>query len=363
MLKDEVAIVGCGTSAAAAAIVTASAGLKTLLVGSEWGPKPILHTLSPRARAALGPIQAAGELDDAAFTPCACRRSAWGSSAVAEIDAIYDPWGPARFVMQPAFDRSMVRLATESGAHRVPHSLVHAEASAGGWQLYLSSGSAIHAKFVIDGSGRTASFARKAGAVRVQVDRLMAAAVRSKPRGESFGFTFVESVADGWWYTGFTTNAQSSAVFFSDSDLPTARSAITAEGWTRLLRQTAHTRFLVGGTAVQPDVLRATSEYLSPCAGVNWAAVGDAQATYDPLSSEGLVQALESAQHAARAVIAYFGGDEQAARYYRIARELAFLRYLSERSRVYRMESRWPQAAFWKRRIAVENKVNRMEEI
>jgi flavin-dependent dehydrogenase len=299
-------------------------------------------------------MRISGDLDDGDFAPCLSRKSAWGTDAVAEIESIRDPWGPASFVVQPALDRLMLRVAIRSGATRVPHSFVRAEALPEGWALDLSDGSTIYAGFVIDASGRTAAFARRTGATRRRIDRLVAAAVRLNPSGESRGFTFVESVADGWWYTGLAPNGHASVIFFTDSDLPGARNTAHAGGWNRVLDETAHSRFLVSSATPEPLVLCASSEYLSPCAQANWAAVGDAQATYDPLSSEGLLQALESSEQASKAAIAYFDGDRQATRNYRATRELVYLKYLSDRALVYGMELRWPQAPFWKRRSAYQ---------
>ena len=72
----------------------------------------------------------------------------------------------------------------------------------------------------------------------------------------------------------------------------------------------------------------------------------------DPLSSMGILLALRSGLGAARAIAAHLDGDSAALE--RHAQEVAqrFDAYLAERTAVYALERRWPDAPFWQRRRA-----------
>jgi flavin-dependent dehydrogenase len=78
--------------------------------------------------------------------------------------------------------------------------------------------------------------------------------------------------------------------------------------------------------------------------------VGDAAASFDPLSSQGIVRALESGRRAAAAIHDHFAGDRSALQRCTLALHEQFERYLDARLEYYRREPRWPHAVFWRRR-------------
>jgi flavin-dependent dehydrogenase len=96
----------------------------------------------------------------------------------------------------------------------------------------------------------------------------------------------------------------------------------------------------------------AASARLDRTAGPDWLAIGDAAASFDPLSSQGIGSALETGIAAAVACVRRLGGDADAftdagARY-----EAAWTEYEAGRMSYYGLERRWPEAPFWARRQA-----------
>jgi flavin-dependent dehydrogenase len=131
----------------------------------------------------------------------------------------------------------------------------------------------------------------------------------------------------------------------TDVDIARALQAKTADGFQRLLSST----YNIGsrradGSERAPVALAASTSRLSQVAGAGWCAAGDAAATHDPLSAQGIVSALMSGRAAAEAALS---GDTSS--YARSADE-AFSSYLATRQRVYADNQRWPNSQFWRRR-------------
>ena len=93
----------------------------------------------------------------------------------------------------------------------------------------------------------------------------------------------------------------------------------------------------------------------SPCAGPGWLAVGDAALSFDPLSSQGLLNALFTGLAAAVAAEAHLEGDADAMPGH--ARALAGIQAAYERhlGLYYAQEDRWPDRPFWQRRRATRS--------
>jgi 2-polyprenyl-6-methoxyphenol hydroxylase-like FAD-dependent oxidoreductase len=174
---------------------------------------------------------------------------------------------------------------------------------------------------------------------------------RHDPPTESL--TLVESFEQGWSYTAPLPGRELIAVVMTDADLVRQLDLTRSDGWRGLLDRLPHTgpRLAGGEPAEAPRVLPAHSGCLNRPSGPGWAAVGDAAASHDPLSSTGIVRALESGIQAGRAIHALLvRGDRGALAEYDRRQDAAFDQYCDTRTAYYRMESRWLPAPFWHRR-------------
>ena len=163
-------------------------------------------------------------------------------------------------------------------------------------------------------------------------------------------FTFIEATEDGWWYSAPLPGGRLVAAFMTDGDLEVCSSLRDREGWLAAARRAPATSERIaayepGGEP--PAIASANTSRLSSVAGPDWLAVGDAAVSFDPLSSQGIVTALESALEAAGAIAD--GGEAALARYASAAAQ-RYRDYLVERARYYGAEHRWPDAPFWRRR-------------
>ena len=106
-----------------------------------------------------------------------------------------------------------------------------------------------------------------------------------------------------------------------------------------------------GGTAGDPaGIFSARSQYLSPCAGPDWLAVGDAAAAFDPLSSQGILRALRMGKIAAYTIRDTLHGKAASIDKYRLYVESEYAHYRASHRAFYLQETRWPEAPFWARR-------------
>ena len=95
------------------------------------------------------------------------------------------------------------------------------------------------------------------------------------------------------------------------------------------------------------------SSFLAEAGGKDWVAVGDAVASYDPISSSGIPRALASGMHGAFIAVDSLLSNGELLSTYSQAIEQDFKQYLQTRWQYYQRETRWPDSVFWARRRAV----------
>jgi flavin-dependent dehydrogenase len=151
------------------------------------------------------------------------------------------------------------------------------------------------------------------------------------------------------------SNTQRVLAFHTDADLPAARVARDRDA---LLERAASTTELAALLDAAGFVAEQTSGFtsahtatLEPCAGDGFLAAGDAALAFDPLSSQGLLNALFTGLASAEAADAHLRGDTEALRRYR--ETIAGIRaaYRQHLALYYGMVRRWPDAPFWKLRL------------
>lgn len=162
----------------------------------------------------------------------------------------------------------------------------------------------------------------------------------------------IESVPDGWWYAVSDPSGAQILARFGDH-------AVSGPSLDRLRAAFAATNFLKSAFALPPAtelvheaVLNAESAALDRCAGEGWLAVGDAAAAFDPIASQGLSNALASANAAAQAAYGFLRGQLDAVKAYAAEMSAAYAFYLRGVQRHYRSEPRWSDRPFWKIRHA-----------
>ena len=96
--------------------------------------------------------------------------------------------------------------------------------------------------------------------------------------------------------------------------------------------------------------MAADTSRLDRVAGDGWLAAGDAAASFDPLSSQGILTALYAGRRSAESLLRHIGGDRTALSDYGARIHSIYAAYLAHRQEYYAQERRWPTHTFWQRR-------------
>jgi hypothetical protein len=294
----------------------------------------------------------------AGFTESHGTRAVWGGPRPYDNEFWFALRGNGWHVDRARFDTLLCDCARGAGAELMTRSrLCGVEREDTGFRLRVrSSGAAgeafttIRTRFVIDTSGRQASFASRCGARPLADDRLIGVCGLFSAIGRDAA-ALVEAQPEGWWYSSLLPGARVLVAWMSDADLVREQGLCRPNCWMAHLERSEFTRERTSGGLLAPlRVWTAHSQRLSPVHGENWVAAGDAATTYDPLSSLGILKALRAGKIASFVAIDRLAGRNSAPRYESfVAGE--YSGYCETKRWFYGQEQRWPGSPFWQRRI------------
>ena len=293
-----------------------------------------VESLVPAARKTLIELGCWEAFKAAAFPESFGSRAVWGSGEPYENEFLYSLHGCGWHVNRDRFDSLLLQCAMAAGID------VH---EAGG----LSPGS----NFTIDASGRSAIFATRQGAVRHPSDALVGVFAEFETSEPCDTYTLVEAQEDGWWYSGPIGELTAIAVWMSDSDLVRQSRVHETPHFMAKLATARFTNNRLHGARLlhKPVIHAAQSQCLQPAAGPDWVAAGDAAMTVDPLSSQGILNALRLGRLASFVAFDHLQGRVSHERYGQLLTK-EYAAYDNTRREFYSVEQRWRQAPFWIRR-------------
>jgi flavin-dependent dehydrogenase len=360
----DVAVVGAGPAGSAAAIALRHRGVSTVVLESELASKwRVGETLPPVARPILEALGVVASLASDGHLASYGNCSAWGTGELASTDFIFGPHGNGWQLDREQFDARLARTAQELGASLWYGCRLGAiRRITTEWELEATVDRvrrAVRAQWLVDATGRRGVVARQLGVRRVAVDTLVAVyAVMSPTRDErpldSDTRTLVESVPEGWWYTVLVPGGRRTLAWLTDADLLRGKPWQEAKWFGSSAGRTRHLGPLLdrhGYALVNPPrCTSANSSRSELWCGPGWIATGDAALALDPLSSQGLLNALESGLRGGVAIADTLFGDQTAVTRYSDALAAIWATYIRNRLTFYRMERRWAGWPFWDRR-------------
>jgi flavin-dependent dehydrogenase len=361
-MEVDVFILGAGPAGCSAALNLAPF-YRTLLIDRSSSPKPrVGESLPPAANKLLEDMGLLAEFKRQGHLPYYGNRSRWGSEHLRETDFLCDPMGHGWHLERQAFEIWLRKKAIERGAALLaPARLDHVEwDERQRWRILLMQDNrrmAIQARLLIDAGGRTPVIARRLGASRIQLDNMVCSWLIGKAQtdnGEQ-GFSYIHSVPQGWWYTAPTPGGKRIVAFHTRAGDPATAWMHSA---TSLLEQTQKIPHLCERICFdvknpqqwQHGYTAANSAMTQPAAGSAWLTVGDAALSFDPLSSQGIFNALYTGLAASESAYRFLGSEiSNFAEYQEHLDAIrdAYERHLHE---WYRVEQRWSEEEFWKGR-------------
>jgi flavin-dependent dehydrogenase len=356
----EVLVVGAGPAGATVALNLAPL-CAVALVDRRARPGPrIGESLPPAARRLLTDMGLWESFTAEGHSPCYGNRAVWGSAQPLEVDFLRDPDGHGWHIDRARFEVWLRAVAVDRGALLLaPARMQSMEWDGGRWRVRLATtagSTELITRLVIDAGGRAAPVARLAGARRERHDRLFCSWLygEANPCGRGAGLTCVQAEEYGWWYTAPVPGGRRVLAFHTDADLPEARAFANPKRLPQHVAPDGELAAILTESRFTPaeqcGVTAAHSAVLHPFAGPSWFAVGDAALSFDPLSSQGLLNALYSGLAGAEAAERRLAGDPNALPQYLDTLDRVHTAYRAHLARCYRVETRWTNTPFWKRR-------------
>lgn len=291
-------------------------------------------------------------------------QSYWGSEQVHIVDHLRNPDGLSKSLNRKAFETYLRASAIQRGVQCIwPTKLYRSTFEANTWNVITTSDDRkeqhIKAQFVIDATGRQSHFAKSCGIKRLHIDKLIACWATLSNKEENKMST-ISATENGWWYSAVIPENKRIIAFQTDSDLIDRSAIKDLDAFLELSKGNTQIRELLENnmdTINFQGTVAANSTRLEHVAGQQWAALGDAAISFDPLSSQGMFNAMASALQLKKLLIAsdiihnhtaikeaQFQGT------YTQQINTIWDQYLYHKDLFYKAELRWTRYPFWERR-------------
>ena len=350
----DVAIIGAGVAGCIAAIALAPTHKVVLIDKQAEPPERIGECLPPAARRILQRLDLLAEFNKQPHISSQGMQSYWGSEHMQVTDHIRNPDGFGWHLNRQAFEVFLRESAAQRGVACLwPAKLISSIYKQDHWQIITDTTDRIDARFVIDAGGRQSPFAKQQGMQREHFDKLVACWATLPDKSQN-RMGVIASSSIGWWYSAPLPNNTRVIALQTDSDLLDTdikkdlaifmQQAMSCPAMAQLLGDLDCSAKSNGTT--YHGVTAANSTRLTQVAGQHWAALGDAAISLDPLSAQGMFNAMASAMQLADLI----RSEKDIQAEYTRQIEQIWKYYLGHKNAYYCQEIRWRESPFWRRR-------------
>lgn len=371
MEKTDILIIGGGIAGCIAAISLTNDYNVTLIDKKTTPVDRIGESLSPAAQRILKKLDLLeNESDDfkqSLFSNNLGMQSYWGSDQLHIVDHLKNPDGFSRSLDRKNFEVYLRQKAFERGVNCLwGIRLFNSSYEENLWKVTGKSDDlknrtthTIHATFVIDATGRQSHFTKSVGIKRVQYDKLISCWI-SMPNTNINTMSTIVANELGWWYSAVLPNNKRIISFQTDADLIDKAILKNSTSFLTLIKQHKIMQSLLAKNEKEitfHGTVSANSTRLEQPAGKQWIALGDAAISFDPLSSQGMFNAMANAMQFKELITNFnFIKDFSVTKMedfnilYSNQIKQVWNHYLKHKNLFYSAEKRWKDAPFWKRR-------------
>ena len=284
-------------------------------------------------------------------------QSYWGSDQVHIVDHMRNPDGLGLNLDRKEFEIYLRRIAEERDVRCLWSTKLHSsEYCDSHWEITAKSNDSEYkliTDFVIDATGRQSHFARSQGVERTHYDKLIACWM-SLPNGLENKMSTISASVNGWWYSAVVPDEKRVIAFQTDSDIFEKAQFKSLESLLALSKENLHITEILNHSNLDSiefhGVTAANSTKLNQVAGTQWVAIGDAAISFDPLSSQGMFNAMACAMQL-KHLILQVGFGKELTHDYSTQIDNIWQSYLKHKDIFYRQELRWRDGGFWKQRL------------
>jgi 2-polyprenyl-6-methoxyphenol hydroxylase-like FAD-dependent oxidoreductase len=380
-LMTDALVLGGGPAGVAAALALHDRGLRVEIVErTRYADVRLGETLPPAVQVPLAGVGLWDAFLAQAPRPAYGLRSYWGAEQATEHSFLFDPYGNGWQVDRRLLDSRFAQVARARGIRVTTgaRATFRRNQTRSGWEVDLFTGQRPtsdgpsqrrQARWLVVATGRRSPAAGALGTRQHVLDHLMAVAgfmtpnrnARHEPCVEAIEpaepaepAAVIEAVEDGWWYSAPLPDGRLVAMLFTDPDICGRDRLTDPTCWAARLSAAPETGqrmrpFTIAGPL---QAAAAGSACLVRPAGPGWVAVGDRAQAHDPLSGNGVGQALDGGRRGAVALAAADCGDSDAFADYAEEQSRRWTAFTRGRAAHYAMEGRWPLSTFWHRRRA-----------
>ncbi|NQX37744.1 2-polyprenyl-6-methoxyphenol hydroxylase [Pedobacter steynii] len=371
----DIAIIGGGVAGCTAAIALAGSYNVVLIDQTDNPPKRIGECLPPATRRILKQLDLLDGLDSPLLSGNQSKhlkhigtQSYWGNEQAHIVDLLRNPDGFGWHLDRQAFEIYLREAALKRGVNCFwPAKLQSAHFENHRWSITAvakdkaSNDTPYHfkAKFVIDASGRQSQFARKIGIGRQQYDKLISCWLML-PNQEANKMSTISATEIGWWYSSPLPQNKRILALQTDPDLIDRNVLKDVNQFFKLAQSNREMANVIPGDCSEfgfHQTVAANSTRLNQVAGQQWVALGDAAMSFDPLSSQGMFNAMANAVQLTELMIKSDPTGilkpeslKEIQTGYTDQLDRIWAYYTQHKRMYYREEMRWKDAPFWKRR-------------
>ncbi|CAM1364994.1 Dehydrogenase (Flavoprotein) [Tenacibaculum sediminilitoris] len=294
-------------------------------------------------------------------------QSYWGSNQLQIVDHMRNPDGFSKSLDRKNFEVYLRQVATERNVDCIWGTRLSSSSYEDNyWKVTTKSDDVknrtthtIQAKLVIDATGRQSHFTKSLGIKRTHYDKLISCWI-SLPNTLENTMSTIVSDELGWWYSAVIPNNKRIVAFQTDADLVGRNTFKHLNSFLSFAKEHKLIQpFLKGNEAYFNfhGTVSANSTRLEQIAGNQWIALGDAAISFDPLSSQGMFNAMANAMQVKKLLRNFnFIKDldsikmKQFNTAYNHQVNQVWNLYVQHKNFFYKAETRWKEAPFWKRR-------------